>query len=165
MALYHREPVIPARLILGENAFPPLSNAFSEIEVLKIWKTARMEILKSQVQQKKQFDKKARTTRFEVGDYVMYKKHVRNKLQPRYHPPSKIVQKGPTLNSWRIRTDDGSERTAPGEHLKIYKKGNTAEQCHVDSTSRIVPDALPPTSNLESQEDDVPTIRVPLPII
>ena len=98
MALYHRESVIPARLILGENAFPPLSNAFSETEVLKIWKTARMEILKSQMQQKKQFDKRARTTRFEVGDYVMYKKHVRNKLQPRYHPPSKIVQKGPTLN-------------------------------------------------------------------
>ena len=148
-AVYHFEPILPGRLVLGSNAFPPLSNAFSNAQVMKVWRELRARIVNAQRGQKEQFDKRASEITFQPGDVVLLKKHVRNKLNPRYRATFTIVKqsnKSPVL--WHIVSETGNEQTVHANDLKKFNAVSDFPPYHpptFDDTPivEIEPDPLP----------------------
>lgn len=143
-ALYHRQPILPGRLVLGTSAFPALTNAFSNPDVLKLWEKLRENNVKAKEAQKIQFDKKAGNISFKPGDHVLFRNFVRNKLQRRFRGPFLVVRQGPTPNTYCLRSNEGNIIVANSENLKTLFDSKVPQLPNymVDSSVSIVPDSI-----------------------
>lgn len=156
--LYNRDVVLPIDNILkprrkyqGEDL-----HLISLEEQHKAFVRVRNNLKKAKKRQAKYADKGTKTVEFEVGDPVYYKKQKRGKLDHRWSPYYRIIEKTGPVSYVISNQLTGATSRVHAEHLRLANIEDW--QIHKQNDEKVMRKAayvMPPESSSDSEQSDV----------
>ena len=123
--VYGYHPVLPVELLKGDESTNVETVSKFLQRTQEVWRSARMQMEKAVVAQKKYYDQKHRDVQFAVGDSVLLStqnlrlKGIPHKLQRKFCGPYKVLEKIGT-QAYRLRLPD-TWRIHPVFHVSLLK--------------------------------------------